>query len=477
MLGVFLLLAAAMWMTPSGGIKTGEFIFHMPSFKEMFLDEGPGYVDVSQILEEQFSIDSLLFQEDGSGDESVLKADYDSLAAKIHLINMSDTARLKLSRFFDRFESDKLVRIMHYGDSQIEGDRITAFVRDKLQKRFGGSGIGLRPALQPYDFILSAAQNNSRNWKRFPLYGKIDSLVEHNKYGMMAAFSRFAPVVSDTIPVMDTIYYEADLSIEKTAVSFKRARTYKHFRLYYGNAKSPVKMELMAGDSIILADTLKAHVDFAVAEADLPDTTGRVSLRFSGYDSPDIYGMELASQRGVIVDNIALRGSSGLFFTRNDFEHSLKIYQELNPGLFILQFGGNVVPYITRQEDIERYGRWFSAQIRRLKQTCPEAAIIVIGPGDMSTKEKDRYVTYEHLPYVVEVLKEAALSSDCAFWDMYEAMGGYNSMPSWVNAEPELARPDYVHFSMRGARLIANMFYNALIFEYSTHLQEKSEKE
>ena len=55
---------------------------------------------------------------------------------------------------------------------------------------------------------------------------------------------------------------------------------------------------------------------------------------------------------------------------------------------------------------------------------------------------------------------------------MYEGMGGYNSMPSWVNAEPELARPDYVHFSPRGAKLIANMFYNALIFEYNNYLKE-----
>jgi hypothetical protein len=58
---------------------------------------------------------------------------------------------------------------------------------------------------------------------------------------------------------------------------------------------------------------------------------------------------------------------------------------------------------------------------------------------------------------------------------MYDAMGGKNSMPAWVNAEPELARPDYVHFSTRGARLIANMFYNALIFEHKSFLNKERE--
>ena len=115
--------------------------------------------------------------------------------------------------------------------------------------------------------------------------------------------------------------------------------------------------------------------------------------------------------------------------------------------------------------------RGFRAQIRRIKRTCPDAAIIVIGPGDMSTKEKDRFVTYNNLPGLVDAMKNVAMETGCGYWNMYESMGGKNSMPSWVNAIPELARPDYVHFSTRGARLIANMFYNALIFEYGNFLK------
>jgi len=34
----------------------------------------------------------------------------------------------------------KVVRILHYGDSQLEGDRITDYFRNKIQKRFGGKG-------------------------------------------------------------------------------------------------------------------------------------------------------------------------------------------------------------------------------------------------------------------------------------------------------------------------------------------------
>jgi lysophospholipase L1-like esterase len=205
---------------------------------------------------------------------------------------------------------------------------------------------------------------------------------------------------------------------------------------------------------------------------DLPDATDNVVLKFSGWDSPDVYGIELAENRGVIVDNIALRGSSGTIFTQTDFKQSTKMYSDLNPGLFILQFGGNVMPYIKDQKAIDSYGRWFASQIKRIKQSCPNTAVIVIGPSDMSTKIKDNYVTYELLPAVVEALKKAALSTGSGYWDMYQAMGGYNSMPSWVTAQPELAAPDYVHFTPRGSTLISNMFYNAFILEYNNYLKK-----
>jgi lysophospholipase L1-like esterase len=480
-LGVFLLLAGTMWITPADGVKLGAFTFHMPTFREMLVKEEVGYADVSEILEQQFDIDSLVdiglatdtvFSD--SAAEIVPGASYDSLVASICKIEMGDTGKINLHRFFQTLHDSTLVRIMHYGDSQIEGDRITAFIRNKFQVKFGGSGPGLRPALQPYDYIFSAVQENSGNWKRYPVYGKVDSTVGHDRYGVMGAFSRFAPPASDTLPFRDSLLYEAGLSISKSGISYQLTRRYKHFRMFYGNAKRPVEMQLVVKGDTFFTGTLPADLDYGLVECDLPDSTSHISIHFSGYDSPDIYGIELAGQQGVIVDNIALRGSSGTIFTKTDYIHSLKMYNDLKPGLFLLQFGGNVMPYIKDKKAIKNYGRWFKSQILRLQMLCPDAAIIVIGPSDMSTKVKDKYVTYDYLPDVVETLREAALSTGCGFWNMYEAMGGYNSMPSWVNADPGLARPDYVHFSARGARLVANMFYNALIFEYNNFLMESN---
>ena len=471
-LAIFSLLAGAMWITPDDGVKVGSFTFYMPTFNEIFGTDEIEYTDVSKIIDRQFDIDSIAFLEEAamlendSIAEEIVRASYDSLVQSVYKIELTDEGKQNLSRFFHHLDTAKQTRIMHYGDSQLEGDRISAFIRNRLQTKFGGTGPGLRPIVQPYDYLFSAVQDNSPNWTRYPLYRNVDSLVMHNRYGVMEAFARFAPLTYDTIPFIDTREYVAYFSIKKSNIAFVKAGEYRHLRLFYGNSKRPVEMQLFARDSLVDVDTLLPNTDYAVYSKLLPDSTDEISIRFTGTDSPDFYGVELADTAGIIMDNIAMRGSSGTVFTKNSFEHSVKMYRDLDPSLIILQFGGNVMPYIKDQESIDRYGQWFKSQINRLKLSCPDAAFIVVGPSDMSTKVKDKYITYEHLPSVVEALRSAALSTGCGFWDMYNAMGGENSMPSWVNAEPELARPDYVHFSTRGARLISNMFYNALLVEY-----------
>lgn len=476
-IAVFILLAGAMWFTPDEGVGFGQFTLNMPSFEEMIPGNQTEYADISEIIENQFDIDSLPVnipgpKPAGLAADSMVSASYDSLVQSVSKIEVGDSGCVNLQRVLRDMHEGKPVRIMHYGDSQIEGDRMTSFIRFKLQTKFSGTGPGLRSALQPYDFQFSAVQVNSSNWKRYPIYGNVDTMVNHSRYGVMGAFSRFAPLVPDSVEFTDSIYSEAEISVSRSEISYPQTRIYDRFRLFYGNAKKPVYLQLFTNGVLHFSDTLKPGVDYANTACTLPDSTDNLTLKFSGWDSPDIYGFDLSSTHGVTVDNIALRGSSGTLFTQSSYSHSARMYNDLDPDLFILQFGGNVMPYIKDQKAIDDYGRWFKSQITRLRNQCPEAAVIVIGPSDMSTKDKDKYVTYELLPAVVKSLKKAALTSGCGYWDMYKAMGGYNSMPSWVNAQPALAGPDYVHFTPRGAKLVANMFYNALIYEYNKTIKD-----
>jgi lysophospholipase L1-like esterase len=56
---------------------------------------------------------------------------------------------------------------------------------------------------------------------------------------------------------------------------------------------------------------------------------------------------------------------------------------------------------------------------------------------------------------------------------MYDAMGGRNSMASWVAADPPLAAEDYTHFSPLGARKIAELFHEALIRDLAIYQRQQ----
>ena len=223
-----------------------------------------------------------------------------------------------------------------------------------------------------------------------------------------------------------------------------------------------INYEITADGNSVKSGTLLANTPFEVIKVNFEKTPQEVVVNFKGKDSPDVYALSLEGNTGVVMDNIPLRGSSGTIFTKMDKTLMANAYAHLSPDLIILQFGGNVIPYLKSEKECEDYGNWFKSQINFIKRNNPKAAVMVIGPSDMSIKEKTTYVTYPFLENVRDAMKEAALSSGCIFWDMYEVMGGKNSMPDWVNTDPPLAASDYIHFTPKGAKKIAEEFYNKL---------------
>jgi hypothetical protein len=134
-----------------------------------------------------------------------------------------------------------------------------------------------------------------------------------------------------------------------------------------------------------------------------------------------------------------------------------------------------VVPYIA--DNYRYYERWYYRQIVRIRELCPGASVLVIGIADMSVKNGEKYESYPNLDKVIYAIKSAAFRAGAAFWDMQKAMGGKNSMPVWVNADPPLATSDYVHFNKRGSVVVAQMFYNAFIYEYLLFEETRNKQE
>ena len=91
-------------------------------------------------------------------------------------------------------------------------------------------------------------------------------------------------------------------------------------------------------------------------------------------------------------------------------------------------------------------------------------------PEVRSRKEWDAYVeqckhrTPVHLPEFVNRQRTVALEKGCAFFDVFEFMGGRESIVQWAcSSDPRLASMDLVHLSGDGYRMLARGLFSTLM--------------
>jgi lysophospholipase L1-like esterase len=274
----------------------------------------------------------------------------------------------------------------------------------------------------------------------------------------MACFSSIPLSFQEELP-----YIEFDFIEGRRASRFNRVNLFLHSYVDSGS------LVIQLNDTI--SDTIQNISDgYQIVEYQPKIKTEKLKIVFDLKEGGRVYGIGFDPSSGIQVDNIAMRGSSGLEFRKSDKLVLDTMLSALNPGLLLLQFGGNVVPYIS---NVSYYKNAFKKELLYLKELCPGVGIVVIGPSDMATKENGRFVTYKKLEPVRDALKAAAQETGCAFWDMYQAMGGENSIQDFVLADPPLANPDYIHFTPKGANMMAGMFFEAVMLEYNRYLRSR----
>ncbi len=454
-----------MFSFPKKGLNISGFVLKFPNSSEFFGLNKEAVVDneeeLLKIIFSELKADSIKLDEENK--QRLLDSIYDSWK-KLQYPNGNKTI---LYDFFEKLDNAKKnkVRIIHFGDSQIEADRITSYIRNELQKKFGGNGAGLF-SVEQVTRKMSVKQKHSENWERYAGFGrKKDTAVKHSKYGVLLAFSKFSPIKAPD----SSIVYDSWISIDKPTSSYSKTKSYHQLKLFYGNSKHKTKVDLLVNGAFIESDSLLSGERIKLKEYQFSSTPNNIKLNFSGMESPDVYGLSIEGNKGVVMDNIPLRGASGTEFSKQDKEALKEMFSFLKPDLLILEFGGNTVPYMKTKERCFKYGSWFESQVKTLKKMNPNAAILVIGPGDMSKKENTQFNTYPLLPEVRNALKEATFNVGGVFWDMYEAMGGKNTMPKWAALDPPLASKDFIHFTSKGSKKIAELFYKTLEEDYNQY--------
>lgn len=367
-----------------------------------------------------------------------------------------------LDSFWENVEQarkqNRTVRILHYGDSQIEMDHMTSRLRAYMQKTFGGGGPGMVP-FQTTTPTFSVRQSTSGDLIHLASFGDSLAVRSRGDYGPMMQSFRLSNNEA-TVTIKGANSNRVDNRIKQ----FSRVRLIANNRDGLNVSFDDLKNK-HDGQRWQTANNGISSVDF-----DLDSSTSAMRIRVSG--SADLYCMLVDDNCGVAVDNIPMRGCSGQQFTLVNERLLAAAYRQMDIGLIILQFGGNSVPYMKNASAISTYCTSIGRQIDHIRACCPDAKILFIGPSDMSHRVHGELQTYEVIPQLIDSLIATATTHGAAYWSIYHAMGGWNSMPQW--ARQGLAGKDYIHFSQKGADLMGDNLAEA--FENSRVLYQLEQR-
>ena len=483
---------------PDDGLKiTDDLVIRFPSPPSLIANNAEEQVDISEIIamptDETAIVDPITIATTDTApdpmnvdpaqveiaDQGAFTLDTSALAPLEEriMLHYPDGDKSVLHPFFASLvkarNGKRPIRVVHYGDSQLEGDRITSYIRNKLQSQFGGTGPGLFPVadIVPH---MSVVRELSPNWDRYSVMNRKEAGADHLRYGALSSFSKFTPILPDSVP-LDTIEHTGTIKLGKGRRAYTKAQQFNVCRIYFGWNRAPVSLTCGIDGEQIGSEVIEPSTSLIKREWRFASPPENITIEMSGRDSPEVYAVSLEGTTGVNVDNVAARGGAGYEFSKVDQQLLREMLGDLNVKLLILQYGGNVLPHMKSVEDAQKYGRAFGAQIARFKRMIPGVCVIVIGPSDMSIKEGEDMVTRPFLEDVRDAMKENSIAQGAAFWDLYEAMGGRGSMVSWVNATPPLAASDFTHFSPQGAKKVGEMFYNALINDLAEWMAKKEE--
>ena len=461
-----------------GGMKIGRVTFLYPDYRTWLKQDSVAYKDIQSIITLVDTVDhpfapTPFLQNDSitidstAIDNAELKQDVlkriainDAAYSGIQPFEFppgQDTLLFSLFRSFNNmYQRNKPARILHYGDSQIEADRVTSTIRNYMQKKYGGQGVGFLPVVPVADVAITFQQNVSPRWERFSVLVRDNKAqVDHGRFGISGNLARYSPVnQADTV---------AQVGLLPVYAGYQNSRTFTHARLFYGQTEK--NFTIIANRIDTLQMTARDTVSSVLWQFETPQNS--LDLRLVSSNLPDLYGIALDGKHGVAVDNLALRGSSGLDFSRMDTAQMGQMFRMMDVEMLILQFGANIVTTIYNYDD---YASRFANELRMFKAMKPGLTIVVMGVHDMSQNSPNGYKSYPSIIKIRDAQKKAAFETGCVFWDLYEAMGGENSMPGWVFANPPLAKTDFVHFTIGGAKIVAELFCKAWEKEYLYYL-------
>lgn len=354
-----------------------------------------------------------------------------------------------LDRIFvklDGLEGDpkSSVRVLHLGDSHIAADYISGTIRQRLQAKFGGHSRGYIHVDQRKGFG-GRRLGRTGPWRRH-------RMVDEGQGGQAFGFSGVA--LEATKPGAKIEYLVGD---EDRLVVF--------FHAGPQGGSFDVSLD---GTPLGRVDTAssKPKTDSKTFTFPRKEEVERKLTLITRGGTVRLYGLSFeVAGGGIGWDSIGPVGATAGVYTESG-AHSMKTQIEaVRPDFVVIMLGGNDALMIRQNKmSLEQVEQTFEALLDRVLGAAPDADCMLWSPMDAGTKNGDEVVSKSLIGDVRAVQRKVASKKRCAFWDMYEAMGGDGSAAKWF--EKGILMDDLVHPRRAGGELLGHLFANAFLRAY-----------
>jgi hypothetical protein len=390
-------------------------------------------------------------------------AHLDELAAHLHAEPftvddpcISDACpRNALDRVFARFDEldqtgEGTVRILHLGDSHVAADYITGTARKWLQYRFGSAGRGFIAVDQRAEY--GGRRLHRKGWRR-------TRIVDAGRAGSPMGFAGMS--IESRRPGA-----KADFRIEPEDAAVT---------IYYQTTtRSSAVLRVTINDTLIgELDTHRRDPQTMSRTFNLPPPKSGASAETLSLIADDagvkVFGLSFESGRsGVFYDAVGPVGADArayLALERKSFREHLRA---LKPDLVIVMLGGNDALAMRKGErSLGEVRADHERMISAIQDAVPNADCMLWSPMDAGEMVGGHVVSKKFISEVRNMQKAAATNRGCAFWDMFESMGGEGSFARWHH--DGIMNDDLVHPRRDAGELLGHLFVTSLMDSYVTN--------
>lgn len=342
------------------------------------------------------------------------------------------------------------VRVAWFGDSFTDADLVVCDLRDTLQSVFGGNGVGFVPITHEAPGYRRSVLHSFGGWNT-------SSVILHNgnrNYGI------------------NGFNYRPDsMSYVRFATSkrFKHTRRFDVFRLFYAS-DAGFEATVAINDTIRKNLTMEPSLKPQMLSMSL-NNIQKVKVRLNNTSHATIFGASLEDSTGVYIDNFSIKGNSGISLLAIPDRNLQAFDSLLNYDLIVLQFGLNAITPESRK--YTSYLQGMQKLVEKFRRNFPGTPILMLSVSDRSERRDGQFVTMKAVKSLVSAQERFAYDHKLLFWNMYEAMGGENSMPGYVNSHPPLASKDYTHLSFEGGKIIGIKLAKSILYESEKYAERK----